>query len=190
MISKTRLDALTDGVFAFAMTLLVLDLRLPEDFHPNSTSEFIAGLTGLSTQFLAYVISFAVLAFRWLAGAHPDEGAEHVSLGLARWHLLHLFFITCIPFSTMVVGRYVDFAPAIWLYAANTILSALAPLRMQWLAGGRAAGRPDRSIELAVLISSALLSVGISFVSPGHAMWAYLLNAATPWLRRRLHRTA
>ena len=72
MIPKSRLDALTDGVFAFAMTLLVLDLRLPDTFHPASTAELLGGLRELSGQFLAYVISFFVLGIRWLAqaGAH------------------------------------------------------------------------------------------------------------------------
>jgi uncharacterized membrane protein len=43
-ISKGRLDALTDGVFAFAMTLLVVKFDLPEDFHPKSAAELISGL--------------------------------------------------------------------------------------------------------------------------------------------------
>ena len=45
-ISKGRLDALTDGVFAFAMTLLVVKFDLPEDFHPKSAAELISGLAG------------------------------------------------------------------------------------------------------------------------------------------------
>ncbi|MGE5207799.1 MAG: TMEM175 family protein [Alphaproteobacteria bacterium] len=47
-ISKGRLDALTDGVFAFAMTLLVVNLDLPETFHPKSSAELVSGLLGVS----------------------------------------------------------------------------------------------------------------------------------------------
>ena len=61
-ISKSRLDALTDGVFAFAMTLLVVKFDLPEDFHPKSAAELISGLLGLGGTFIAYVVSFLVLA--------------------------------------------------------------------------------------------------------------------------------
>ena len=45
LIEKLRLDALTDGVFAVAMTLLVFDLKFPEQFHPASTEEFLSGLS-------------------------------------------------------------------------------------------------------------------------------------------------
>ncbi len=183
MISKLRLDALADSVFAFAMTLLVLDLRLPEGFRPANAAALIAALGDLWGQALAYVISFFVLGLRWLGQAQPDGGPEHVSLSHARWRLVHLFFITCIPFSTMVVGRYVDFAPAIWLYAANMILSAMVPL---WAHGIGGTQTRDRKIGLGLLIVSALMSVAISFVDPSQAMWAYLINAAAPWLRRGL----
>ena len=40
----------------------------------------------------------------------------------ARWTLLHLFLITCLPFSTMLIGRYDDLAPAVWIYGANMAL--------------------------------------------------------------------
>jgi uncharacterized membrane protein len=47
-VSKGRLDALTDGVFAFAMTLLVVKFDLPEDFHPKSAAELSSGLLALA----------------------------------------------------------------------------------------------------------------------------------------------
>jgi TMEM175 potassium channel family protein len=84
-----------------------------------------------------------------------------------------LFFVTLLPFSMMVVGRY-HFVPAISVYAANMVLLALTAICItlvierdikHWLASS---GRP----EFGVLIASALLSVAISFYSPGHAMYA------------------
>src|SRR5215831_890656 len=66
-ISKRRLDALTDAVFAFAMTLLVVNLDLPEDFHPSTPAELISALLGLGGTFIAYVVTFLVLASFWLA---------------------------------------------------------------------------------------------------------------------------
>ena len=87
MVPKARLDALTDGVFAFAMTLLVLDLRLPEDFHPSSAAELLDRLAGLGLQALAYVISFVVLALRWLALAQTRGAPEQISAAEARWWL-------------------------------------------------------------------------------------------------------
>jgi uncharacterized membrane protein len=134
MISRNRLDALTDGVFGVAMTLLVIDLRLPESTHPRSAAELIHALAGLDRQFFAYALSFIVLGLRWLGlvrEAHPGETA---SIAYARWTLLHLFLVTCIPFSTMVVGRYGSLAPAVCLYATNMLLAAAVAIRLDSLA--------------------------------------------------------
>jgi uncharacterized membrane protein len=47
MFSKARLDTLSDGIFGVAMTLLILDVRLPDDFHPRDGAELLHGLFGL-----------------------------------------------------------------------------------------------------------------------------------------------
>jgi TMEM175 potassium channel family protein len=73
-ISKGRLDALTDGVFAFAMTLLVIKVDLPEDFHPTSAAELSESLLGLEGTFIAYIVTFLVLASFWLGRARSKEG--------------------------------------------------------------------------------------------------------------------
>jgi Endosomal/lysosomal potassium channel TMEM175 len=52
-IPKGRLEALTDAVFAFAMTLLAINIELPEGFHPKTNQEFLRGLSGLSDTFTA-----------------------------------------------------------------------------------------------------------------------------------------
>ena len=67
MYPRTRLDALSDAVFGVAMTLLVLDVRLPEDVHPQNAYELLQALLGLMPKFLPYVLSFGVLGLRWLS---------------------------------------------------------------------------------------------------------------------------
>src|SRR5947208_418398 len=79
-----RLDALTDGVFAVAMTLLVIDLKLPENFHPATAAEFLSGLADLQTQFLVYIISFIVLGLRWMLLAKLSRLHETVEGSLCR----------------------------------------------------------------------------------------------------------
>ena len=79
MFSKARLDTLSDGIFGVAITLLILDVRLPDDFFPRDGSELLQGLAGLWPKFLPYVLSFGVLGLRWLAnieGPHPC-GVSH-----------------------------------------------------------------------------------------------------------------
>jgi uncharacterized membrane protein len=184
-IAKLRLDALTDGVFAVAMTLLVIDLKLPESFRPANLHEFLHGLAELQTQFIVYVVSFLVLGLRWMSLARSSGPEESVNDRHVRWALAHLFLITCIPFSTMVVGRYAALAPAIWLYAANTILSALVALRLVTLAAPDrdAIEAIDRRVGLFVLIAVSLLAIAVSFFQPRYALLVYILNAFAPTLR-------
>lgn len=186
LIEKLRLDALTDGVFAVAMTLLVIDLKLPEQFHPKATEEFLHGLAELSTQFLVYVISFLVLGLRWMSLAKLSRQQETVEDRFVHWTLAHLLLITCVPFVTMVVGRYGALAPAIWLYAGTTILAALVALRLATLAAPHvgAADAFDRRVGLIVVIVVSVLVIAASLVQPKHAMWLYLLNAFAPAIRR------
>jgi uncharacterized membrane protein len=186
LIEKLRLDALTDGVFAVAMTLLVIDLKLPESFHPSNAEEFLHGLGELRTQFLVYVISFIVLGLRWMSLAKMSRRHETVADKYVHWSLLHLLLITCVPFSTMVVGRYGEFAPAIWLYCGNTILAALVGMRMTALAAPHIGAEDalDRRIGLTVIITISVLVLAFSFVQPKQAMWIYLLNILAPAVRR------
>ena len=67
MFPKSRLDALSDGIFGVAMTLLILDVRLPDEFHPKDGAELLKGLFDLWPKVLPYVISFGVLGLRWLS---------------------------------------------------------------------------------------------------------------------------
>jgi TMEM175 potassium channel family protein len=184
-ISKGRLDALTDGVFAFAMTLLVVNLDLPKDFHPSSAAELISALLDLGDTFIAYVITFLVLASFWIARARTKEEPEGAS-GAYAWSLLsHLFFVTLMPFSMIVAGRY-DLAPAIWLYGANMIFLALTAIGITFVIERDIQRRlvPSGRPEYCVLIASAILSMAIGFYSPDGAMYAYFLNLASPLVRK------
>jgi uncharacterized membrane protein len=184
-IPKLRLDALTDGVFAVAMTLLVIDLRLPETFHPADANELLNRLVELGNQMLMYVVSFYVLGLRWVGMVQLAPRGEAVSEAYTKWALIHLLLITFVPFTTMVVARYTSLAPAVWLYAANTILFALVAMRMIALAD-RESRRPDRleqNVGLLVLILASLLTVVASFFIPKWALMLYLVNLLDEPLR-------
>jgi uncharacterized membrane protein len=117
MYPKARLDALHDGIFSVAMTLLVLDVHLPDDFHPADGDELLQGLLKLWPKFLPYLLSFAVLGLRWIASIQIRNRAEYFNREYVNWWLFYLLLITFVPFSTIVIGRYASFAPAVWLYA-------------------------------------------------------------------------
>jgi len=192
MISRARLDALTDGVFAVAMTLLVIDLKLPEQFKPASADELIHGLAELKTQFFVYVLSFLVLGIRWMSLTRLEGLSETVGKAFALWALAHLFFITCLPFSTMVVGRYGELPPAHWLYAANTLLGAVAAFGLMSVARAQMGVQDafEWRMGLVIVMLMSLLAVAISLVAPRFALFPYVLNVILPGLLRHRRKTA
>jgi len=184
-IPKGRLDGFTDGVFAFAMTLLVVNLDLPQDFSPTTSDELLAALARLGDPFIAYIVTFLVLALFWLGRARPQEEPETASGAYAWTVLSHLFFVTLLPFSMIIAGRY-DLVPAIWIYGGNMIFLALTAIAIT-LVIERDTGRrlvASGRVEFSVLIASALLSMVIAVIAPDGAMYAYFLNFAAPLVRR------
>jgi uncharacterized membrane protein len=192
MYAKSRLDALSDGIFGVAMTLLVLDVRLPDDFHPHDSAELVQGLLDLGPKFLPYVLSFSVLGLRWLANIELRTQAEYVNREYVNWWLFYLLLITCVPFSTIVVGRFAHVAPAIWLYGGHTLLIALVGLRLAKITPHLEPGDHlrHRQWSTLLLIVSSLLAITLSFVNARLALWAFVLNLATPLIRKRAARDA
>ncbi|HLG80110.1 MAG TPA: TMEM175 family protein [Bradyrhizobium sp.] len=180
------MDTLSDGIFAVAMTLLVLDVRLPEDFHPRNGSELLEGLAGLWPKLLPYLLSFGVLGLRWLSNIQVRSHAETVGREYVNWWLLYLLLITCVPFTTIVVGRYAFLAPAIWLYAGHTLLIALVGARLTLITPELEKDVHLRRWQLSagLLIISSLLAIAVSFISPRNALFALALNLLAPLLRR------
>jgi hypothetical protein len=100
--------------------------------------------------------------------------------------LANHFLITCVPFTTIVVGRFAHFAPAIWLYAGHTLLIAIVGLRLVFITPHLEQGDHLRHRQLSamLLIVSSLLAIALSFVNSKVALWALALNFAGPLLRR------
>jgi uncharacterized membrane protein len=186
MFAKVRLDALSDGIFAVAMTLLILDVRLPDDFHPKDGGELLYGVVGLWPKFLPYVLSFGVLGLRWLSNVEIRTQAEYLDREYVNWWLLYLLLITCVPLTTIVVGRFANMAPAIWLYAGLILLIAAVALRLVFITPhlDRDEHLRRRQMSAILLIISALLAIAVSFVDPKLALWAFMLNFAGPIIRR------
>jgi uncharacterized membrane protein len=189
-IPRSRLEGLTDGVFAFAMTLLVINIELPQDFHPKTNQELLHALSGFSDTFTAYLITFFVLVGFWSGRAQEDAGEpDMASPAFARATLLHLLGVTFLPFSMLAVSRY-DLAAAVWIYAANMIWLAVTAIAISRAAqrDSGSSGAPDGRIKLGVLIASAVLSMIASLYSPDYAMLLYLLVLASPLVARVVDR--
>ena len=124
--SLDRLAALSDGIFAVAMTLLVLDLRVPaREAHGSETALWHA-LTGLGPQFLTYFMSFLTLGIFWLGQQAQLSQFERGDRRLAWIHVAFLCAVALMPFSTSLLAEFVRERLALAVYWAN--LAALGAL--------------------------------------------------------------
>ncbi|KAA0018065.1 TMEM175 family protein [Antrihabitans cavernicola] len=118
--SVERLQTLADGVFAVAMTLLVLDVRLPAG-EVDSSSALWHQVTSLGPQFAAYLLSFTMLGTFWLA-EHTMLGKVQTADRMLSWAcLIYLFFVSTLPFAASTLAEHIHLALAVGIYWANLL---------------------------------------------------------------------
>jgi len=105
-LSKGRLESFSDGVFAIAITLLILEVHLPAMRLPASTQEQVRGLTVIWPQYLVYFVTFATIGIMWLNHHALLKNVRRVSHGIVLANLLLLSLISFLPFPTEVLARY------------------------------------------------------------------------------------
>ncbi len=125
--SLDRLIAFSDGVFAIAMTLLVLSLTVPT--LTGSTDEvddaLWAALKEQWPELLSYAISFAVIGRYWLIHHRLFRMVRRADSPLLVWNLALLGVIALVPFPTELLGRYGDTTTAVVAYSATMVLLGL-----------------------------------------------------------------
>jgi uncharacterized membrane protein len=178
---------LTDGLFAVAMTILVLDLHLPEGLHPEQAG-LSQALDGLWSKFFPYAVSFYMLGSIWLANVRIGSKGEALPSRYVSWWLVYLLIATCLPFSTSVVSRFTPLPAAVWLYALNMAGLAAVGYRLVVLLADQSEDEYTlaRKIALIGLMVSAVLSASLSVVTPRAALWAYALNFLEPYVAARI----
>jgi len=122
--SLERLTALSDGLFAVAMTLLVLDLRVPVSTAGSVYSERGLGgaLLKLGPSFAAYLLSFTMLGTFWLAQHTLLSILGRCDRTLTWINLGFLFVVSLLPFSTVLLAHYVHLRLAVGVYWLNILL--------------------------------------------------------------------
>lgn len=125
---KSRLEALIDGIFAFAMTLLVTSLILPRSAIVTQTS--CAALLSLIPDFYHYIIGFFVLAAFWMGNHRQFSQIRALDPVIIGTTVISLFLVTLVPFSTSFIGDYYDPFSSI-VFEANLLLLGLI-FTFQW----------------------------------------------------------
>lgn len=129
--SAERLAALSDGIFAVAMTLLVLDLRVPAREAVYNDAELRHALLALMPQFVPYLMSFITLGIFWVGQQTQLNHLERSNRSLSWIHIFFLFAVSVTPFSTRLLAEYITYRAALLVYWVNIVLLGAA-LYFSW----------------------------------------------------------
>ena len=120
-VNQERLIFLVDGVFAITMTLLVLELRPPE----LGTADLAGALQAMLPRLYIYLIAFYSIANHWVVHQRMFRHITAMDTTMLWLTILSLLFITLIPVSTAIVGRFPGEELAVACFSANSFLQAL-----------------------------------------------------------------
>jgi uncharacterized membrane protein len=178
-----RLVFFSDAVFAIAITLLVLEIRLPSGAESLNNTQLLISLAGIFQKFLAYVISFLVIGTFWIAHHRKFRFIKKYDRGLLFLNLLVLMVIGFIPFPSSLISENPGSTATIF-YALTMVLAGLLMLVL-WAHAVRhnrlidpAITKKQRWREVAAPLSTVaifLVSVGIAFFSADLARLSWLL---------------
>jgi uncharacterized membrane protein len=161
-----RLAALSDGVFAVAMTLLVLDLRMPAETAIHSESDLWHAMVGLAPRILVYLMSFLTLGIFWVG---QQTQLNHLARGdrnLAWIHLAFLFGVSLMPFSTSLMAAFISYRLALLIYWGNIfVVGAILFASWRYALGAQLVKKDLPSdlaaaVERRIVVAQALYAFG------------------------------
>lgn len=164
--SVERLNALSDGLFAIAMTVIVLDIRVPPLAAVHSEAQLWAALSALAPSIVTYLMSFLTLGIFWIGQQTQLNHFKSADRNLSWIQLAFLAAVAALPFTTHLLSEFITFRVALLIYWANiSVLGAL--LLISWTYAEHAGlvaddGQPDLSgaILRRIVLAQALYAVG------------------------------
>jgi uncharacterized membrane protein len=190
-----RVLAFSDGLYAIAMTLLVVGIGIPTLQDPRDEGELLSALGDLVPELISFALSFAVIGRYWVAHHQFFSRLRAVDGGLIAINLVYLGFVAFLPFPTGLLGNYFENPISTSLYALT--VAAVSGLEVSLFARAYGAGLLRRSISRDVYRWGArvafspvvffVLSVPVAFVSTvaAVAVWFLAVPAQLIWWERR-----
>jgi uncharacterized membrane protein len=196
---RDRIVNLSDGVFAIALTLLILDIRVPDIPETMVSSQLPGALLSLWPKYLGYILSFVGISTFWIIHHSIFRTIRSYNRIILYLNLLFLMVVAFVPFPTSLLGEYGNHQLPVAIYAATLAVGRLLLTAIHWYTA-RNARLLDESqdpttvrfllIRGLTIPAIYLLSIVISFFSVQAAIWSWviLIVVDSVILRRRLSR--
>jgi uncharacterized membrane protein len=161
-----RIAALSDGLFAIAATILVLDFHTPEPADIHSEAELLRALAASAPRLLPWLLSLITLGIFWLGQQTQLNQLERSNRDLTWLHFLFLAIVTVLPFSTRLLADFLTFRTAFLVYWINIVLLG-ACLYATWsyadhgkLIREEAHGEISRAVKRRIIVAQSLYAIG------------------------------
>jgi uncharacterized membrane protein len=200
-MKHTRLDELSDGIFAIVMTILVFEIRIPTFFSDPSNLELWSEITKLLPSFLSYVLSFALLFTYWRAHHFfTSIYAKNIDSKLTNINALYFMLIALVPFSTSLISHFGKNQLAIAIFGVHIILTGLTLYWMRrYVLYSDNIKNPEISereihgstVRTLVPVIFGLIAIPLSFISTTLALSLFTLIVIfnlSPWSTRLVER--
>jgi uncharacterized membrane protein len=192
-VALGRTLALSDGIFAIAMTLLAFQIQ-PPDLHGSEIHHLASALGALGSSYFVYVLSFAVIGSLWLAHHRIFRHVRRADEALMSLNVLFLMAVAALPFPSAVMGRYGGQRTSVVLYASSMAVAGSLLGALLLVARRRGLLTPETSHEgvVAGLWSSAsmvavfTLSIPLALVAPTVAPYTWLVFLPLRLVRGRV----
>jgi uncharacterized membrane protein len=152
-----RIEALSDGIFAFAATVLVLDFRLPEPADIHSEAELMSALFASAHRLMPWLLSLLTLGIFWVSQQTQLSNLARSNRDLTWLYLVFLAIVTVFPFSTRLLADFFTYRTAFLIYWANIFLLGVV-VYITWVYAERAMLiREDAPRELSNLVKKRVI---------------------------------
>ena len=131
---KSRVEAFSDCVIAFAITLLILDIHLEDAGANIDSAGMIQALLTLVPRFSVYIISFLICTVAWVSHHELIHDLDYVDPRLLWLNNLYLMWIAFLPFPTGLLGHHPEQPVAVGLYGAVCAITCLSSFVLRWYA--------------------------------------------------------
>jgi uncharacterized membrane protein len=181
---RDRIVNLSDGVFAIAITLLVLDIQVPDIPEKVVSSQLPEALLSLWPKYLGYFLSFVGISAFWLIHHSIFRPIRSYDRTLLYLNFLFLMVVAFVPFPTALLGEYGDHQLPVAIYAATLAVGRLLLTAIHWYStrNDRLLDEPQDPATVRFFLrwgltipAIFLLSIGVSFFSVGVAIWTWLI---------------
>ena len=183
-LGTNRLEALVDGTFAIAMTILIFDLKVPEIAHEATQTQLVPALLKLLPNFIVYIVSFIMLGVYWIGQHNTSKFIQRTDRTFLWLSIGFLATVVLIPFSTALLAHYGNDQAVEIIYGANLLLIGMLSY-IQWeyanwnhrLVDHAIPRRIVQAVRWRIAMAPLICIVAIlaSFVSTGISLWAYML---------------